>query len=141
MNKCSTNEYKHSLTYLINEEDGLNQYGGLNFCLLHIIFLRQNCKQGWGGRGQEIKKKVNKLGYSFIRYVKVFNDNHCFLFHGSKNIMILTDSAFSHFPWSITQCHNKRYRPDDFCSWWWFGTEQKFKSMYFCIGSEFSQNL
>ena len=57
------------------------------------------------------------------------------------HIYVLTDNTVSHFPWGITQCHNNRHRPDDFCPWRWFGTYQKSKSMYTCTCSEFSQNL
>ena len=58
---------------------------------------------------------------------------------GSKNIIVLTSNTVSHFQCGIHQCHNKRYRPDDFCSWWWFGTHQKSKSMYTCSTCKFSQ--
>ena len=36
-----------------------------------------------------------------------FDNNHCFLFHDSKNTMVLTDNAVSHFWWSIHDCCNK----------------------------------
>ena len=69
----------------------------------------------------------------------ICNSNHWFVFHGSKNVIILTDNTVSHFQCGIHQCHNKRYGPDDFCSWWWFGTHQKSKSMYTCSTCKFSQ--